>query len=473
MSAASSLPTATDRVLPTLEKDGSRRWLTPRLSMGRTWKLRRAAAYILIGIFAGVPFVRVGGKPAVLLDVARREFTLLGYTFLPRDTMLLALLLVTWILSIFLVTALVGRAWCGWTCPQTVYMEFLFRPIERLCMGRKGVGGKSKVRPAPWRYVAKYVLFLLASLFVAHTFLSYFVGVAELRQWVTRSPFAHPWPFAVMFTVTAAMMFDFAYFREQTCLIACPYGRFQSVLLDRNSLVVQYDRNRGEPRGKTVALKQVDVPKKGDCVDCRMCVQTCPTGIDIRDGVQFECINCAQCIDACDAVMDRLELPRNLIGYSSQAAAEGMPMRIIRPRVMVYAAAVIGLLAFVTVLIATKSPMDVLLLRNGGLPFVITPDGRVENTMRLQITNRGSAAEMFEISVEPSASIVLVEANQSVTLQAGESSTRAAHLLAESAAFSRGPVVATVRVKAKTSGAWLDRTCQLFGPAISPVEAKP
>lgn len=455
------------RVLPTLEADGSRRWLHPRLSVGRTWKARRAVAYLLIAVFTGLPFMEVGGKPAVLLDVSAREFTLLGYTFLPRDTFLLALLMLAWILSIFLTTAVLGRAWCGWVCPQTVYTEFAFRPIERLFMGRRGVGGKPRKGLSPLRYVGMYAAYLVVSLYLAHTFLSYFVGVEALRQWVVQSPLEHPWPFFVVAMVTGAMMFDFSYFREQTCLIACPYGRFQSVLLDRNSLVVKYDAARGEPR-----RQKGNREAAGGCIDCRMCVETCPTGIDIRDGVQFECINCAQCIDACDGVMGRLELGPGLIGYRSQAMAEGARRRVVRPRVAVYTAAMTVALSALIALVVTKSPMDVLVLRNGGLPFVMTPAGEVEDTLRLQITNRSNVTEQYRVSVEGDG-VRAAGHEDRVSVPAGEVVTQPLHLLAGADSFGpAGKKQVTVTVSTRDGKTTLARTVQMFGPAVSPGSAQ-
>jgi cytochrome c oxidase accessory protein FixG len=338
-------------------EDGSRRWLHPRLARGPYLRARRILAYALIAVFTLLPYLKIRGKPAVLLDLPDREFTIFGFTFLPTDTLLLALALLTLVLGICLVTALAGRMWCGWMCPQTVYMEFVFRPIERLFDGPPGARhrpGKKRTMP---RTVAKYIVFLVISAYLAHTFLAYFVGVEALAQWVRRSPLEHPVSFLIMLAVTGLMVFDFVYFREQMCIVACPYGRFQSVMLDRDSLIVSYDPRRGEPRGKLADRKPETL--HGDCIDCGLCADTCPTGIDIRDGLQLECIACTQCIDACNGVMQHIGKPKGLIRLSSQAAIEGHPGRWLRLRVILYPALMVLLSAIFLVILCTKKSADV------------------------------------------------------------------------------------------------------------------
>lgn len=471
MESTPTLLKSEGRVLATLEADGRRRWLSPKVAAGRFLTARRWVGFALIAIFVTIPFIEFNGKPLVLMNVVKREFTFIGYTFLPRDTFLLALLAVSVGLSIFAFTALLGRVWCGWGCPQTVYMEHVFRPVERFFLGRRGVGGKPKEGLSAWRYVGMYATFLVLSIILAHVFLSYFVGVEELKIWVTRSPINHPWSFFVIFMVTGAMMFDFCYFREQTCLIACPYGRFQSVLLDKNSLTIRYDRTRGEPRGK--GAKKVSLPvvegtsgaarTNGDCVDCTMCVQVCPTGIDIRDGVQIECIGCAQCIDACNTVMDRIGKPQGLIRYSSLAAMQGEKTRIIRPRLVLYAVVITALLTFLGIQIATKSPVDVLMVRNQGLPFVMSTDGLAENTAKVQITNRTEKAVEYRIVLVGETQVKLLEEGETLTLEPRGVTQKPVHFLADPSVFVAGKHTVRVRVEG-SDGAKVERTMQLFGP---------
>ncbi len=456
------------RVLATLEADGHRRWLEPKLSKGRFLKWRRIVAYALIVWITALPFVIINGKPAVLLDMPARKFTLFGYTFLPTDTVLLALLMVAGFAFIFLSTAIAGRAWCGWACPQTVYMEFVYRPIERLFLGRAGVGGKPRAGLGSWRYVLMYLAFAVISLFVTHTLLSYFVGVKQLQYWVISNPVNHPAEFTLIAISSAAVFFNFAYFREQMCLIACPYGRFQSVMLDRHSLAVSYDRTRGEPRAKgkrqpLTILNQI-AKNVGDCIDCTMCVQVCPTGIDIRDGQQMECINCAQCIDACDSVMDKVGLPRGLVGYSSEAMLAKEPRRVIRPRVVLYTTITLLFSTVLTVMIITKQPFDASLVRNGGLPFAITPEGAVENTMRLTLRNRSESEQTIALVIE-TAGVQVPERERLVSVPAGETIVHPLHFMTGRAGFTGGKRSADIRLMDQ-SGAERRLTFELFGPGV-------
>lgn len=458
------------RVLSTLNDDGSRRWIRPRLSAGRFLTRRRVVAWVLILIFTVIPYLRMNGKPLVLLDLSTRRFTLLGHTFLPTDTLLLALLLVGVFVGIFLLTALFGRVWCGWACPQTVYMEFVFRPIERIFEGAPGrakgpLAGKAFSKPL------KYATYLLVSMYLAHTFLAYFVGVDNLRVWVTQSPLQHPAPFLVMVVVTGLMMFDFAFFREQTCLVACPYGRFQSALLDRDSLIVSYDRKRGEPRGKArrdVSLKVVEgAAKQGDCVDCGLCVQTCPTGIDIRDGLQMECVGCTQCIDACDAVMEKLGRPRGLIRYTSQAAVSGEKRRLVRPRVIVYPAILLAVMTAFMVVMSTRGPADVTVLRGVGRPFVELPGGEIANPVKIKIMNRTETAAEYGIAVTGAEGLRLTAEDNPVRVAGGQAKVVVGLVAAPREALIGGEAVIHVEVSTRDGAFKKDVRFRMMGPGTA------
>ena len=452
---------APERVLATLNADGSRRWIRPRPSPGRFLRARRAVAWGLVAVYGLLPLLRVGGRPAVLLDLPRREFTLFGTVFLATDTPLLMLLLVSAVLGVFLLTALLGRVWCGWACPQTVYMEFLFRPLERLFEGgARGSQQLDRRHGMPPRRLLKHLAYAVVALVLAHVFLAYFVPVGELVRWLARSPVQHPTSFLVVLATTALVFFDFAYFREQTCLVACPYGRFQSVLLDRRSVIVGYDARRGEPRAKGVKPRPAGA---GDCIDCRLCVLTCPTGIDIRDGLQMECIHCTQCIDACDAVMDRVGRPRGLIRYSSRDALEGRRSGGLRPRIVLYPLVLVAALAALVWALGARSAPDVALLHGFGVPYSLAPDGSVVEEVRIKITNRGRAERAYRIALAGFAGARLVAPQNPLPVPAGQARTTAVFVLAPRAAFASGehPVTFQVSDGARWHG---DYPFRLVGP---------
>ena len=418
-SSSDEVMAAPTEVLSTLDREGKRRWITPRLSLGSHWRRRRVIAYVLMIVFVAIPHVRVAGKPAFLIDIIDREITLLGHTFLPSDSILLALFLFCILLSIVTVTAVAGRMWCGWACPQTVYMEFLFRPIDRMFFGTRGKGGRPKKSISSTRSIARIVVYIVLSLVLAHSFLAYFVPTNELAQWVRQSPIENPLTFLVMVMTTMLVLFDFLFFREQMCTLACPYGRLQSVMLDKHSLVVAYDKKRGEPRCKG---KRSENSEAGDCVDCHRCVVVCPTGIDIRDGLQMECINCTQCIDACDDVMKKVGLPTGLIRYGSQAEMEGKSKKLLRPRTVIYPsllAIAFGVLGLVLVL---QSSIELRSVRGKGAPYYVESNKIVTNTFQIRIVNRTRKPGRYDMNITHSAPIELEIADRDeIDLDAGQS----------------------------------------------------
>ncbi|MCC9641487.1 cytochrome c oxidase accessory protein CcoG [Rhodopirellula sp. JC740] len=426
--ASEALLEPEEHVLSTLEADGSRRWLRPKLSMGEWWKRRRVVAYVLMVVFVAIPHLRVNGKPLILLDIAAREFTILGKTFYPTDTLVLALFMLSVFVSIVLITAITGRAWCGWACPQTVYMEFLFRPIDRFFEGTKGKGGKPAQGVSPLWQIARLGVYLLLCMFLAHTFLAYFVGTERLAQWVRTSPIEHPSAFLVMAGTTGLMLFDFLFFREQLCLIACPYGRFQSVMLDEQSKIVAYDPVRGEPRikGKRTHDDQsgqdtVRGKPAGDCVDCHQCVVVCPTGIDIRDGLQMECINCTQCIDACDDVMKKVGKPLGLIRYSSQDAIARKPKKLLRARTIIYPIILVGVFSGLAMAISSKSGFDARILRGRGAPFTLMGAKEVSNAFNVRLVNRTGEEQTYHLaSLHDEVEVEIIDEDK-LTLPPGES----------------------------------------------------
>ncbi|MCR9075925.1 MAG: cytochrome c oxidase accessory protein CcoG [bacterium] len=472
MSSNESLLAPKERVLSTLNPDGSRRWLKPRPSPGTFRLARRIVAYVLIVIYSALPWMTINGKPAILLDVVQRRFTFFGKTFLPTDTLLLALLLIIVFIAIFLITALFGRVWCGWACPQTVYLEFIYRPIEFLL---EGAPGKKKPRKfVGLRKVLRIVIYLVISLHLAQTFIAYFVGAENVADWIWGAPTDHPVAFTIVAVITGLMMFDFTYFREQVCCVVCPYARMQSALLDKDSLIVTYDKNRGEPRGKKKRVKEAEatgdiaLPQLGDCIDCTMCVQTCPTGIDIREGLQLECIGCAQCIDACNTVMEKIGRAPNLIKYSSERIIEGGKTHIIRPRIIIYPIILILLTGAFIYLLNTKAAADVLLIREQRSPFVFVPETEeVRNQVRIRITNRTDAPQSYNAQVvSPEGARIL--GLESLSLDASEQGSRQFQIVAPFSTFSGGEVDAQVRVTDEAGEFEQVLPFKLLGPMSRP-----
>jgi cytochrome c oxidase accessory protein FixG len=381
-----------------LRADGSRNWVQPADVRGRFARARRAVFLALIALWAALPWARVEGRPALRLDVAHRQFFLFGATFNAQDTWLLFFLLTGVGFALVFMTALLGRVWCGWACPQTVFLEGLFRPLERLIEGPR----EARVRRdgGPWtaekvaRKALKHGVFLALAAFVAHVFVGFFVSVPELLRMARARPAAHPEVFAWAAGLTALFYGNFARFREQLCIGLCPYGRLQSLLIDQDSLVVGYDARRGEPRGKATDAAA------GACVDCKRCIAVCPTGIDIRNGLQLDCIACAACIDACDEVMDRLHRPRGLVRYDSLSGLAGEGRRVLRPRVLLYL--VLGLAGALAGAIAVHRRIDfeANLLRVPGLPFLLDGEG-VQNAFTIHLVNKQPQAVTFHVEPEP------------------------------------------------------------------------
>jgi len=426
-----------ERVLPTLNEDGSRRWIRPKLSRGPWYARRLAVGWALIVLFTLIPYLKFRGKPLILLDVPHRQFTLAGTTFLPTDSMLLMLLLVGIFVGIFLITAILGRVWCGWACPQTVYMELVYRPIERLIEGNRGRQMKLDREGPDGRRLVKNVVFGFVSLALAHTFLAYFVGVDALLTWMTGPPSQHAGAFLVAAVVTGLMFLDFGVLREQVCLVACPYGRLQSVLLDRRSLIVGYDARRGEPRGLPRERTQAGAGY-GDCIDCSACVITCPTGIDIRDGLQMECIHCTQCIDACDVVMEKTGRPKGLIRYGSRDELEGKPRRILRPRIVIYPLIMLVVWGGLAIALTQRGSADVTVLRGIGAPYGLLPDGQISNQLRIKIVNRSTETRRYAISIADAPDLTLVSPDNPLEVAPGAASTASVFVMGKAGSFPHG-----------------------------------
>jgi cytochrome c oxidase accessory protein FixG len=350
-------------------------------------------ASVLTVLYVALPWIQINGNPALFLDVAHRQFHYFGLTFLGQDIWIAFFVLSGLGFCLFYVTALLGRVWCGWACPQTVILDFA-RRIERWCEGdaptRRNLHRTPSTLGKTARRAAKHILYVLLVLVLAHVLLSYFVSVPRLYTMMTHAPGENWGSFLFVFLLSAALWFNIAWFREQFCIVLCPYGRLQSALIDSDSLVVGYDAGRGEPRGRK------GTEGAGDCVDCQRCVQVCPTGIDIRQGLQMECIGCTACIDACDTVMAKIKRPAGLIRYDSQRGFQGKPTRWIRPRIVLYTGLALLGAAALTAATSTLKSANLSVTRVTGIPYVIE-GGVVRNQFLVRVLNKRNAAKTFRL----------------------------------------------------------------------------
>ena len=374
----------------------------PREVEGRYDRLRRWSVFALLGLFYLVPWLRWDGRQAVLFDLPARKFWIFSLVLWPQDFIFLTWILVLLGLSLFFVTALAGRLWCGFACPQTVWTE-VFVWIERLVEGDRA--RRIKLDRAPWsaaklgRRTAKHALWIGLSLWTGLSFVGFFAPIAGLTHELLALSLGG-WALFWTLFYGAATYVNAGYMREQVCKYMCPYARFQSAMFDRDTLIITYDRRRGEPRGPRARGADRGAKGLGDCVDCTVCVQVCPTGIDIRQGLQYECIACAACIDACDTVMDKVGYPRGLIRYTTENALEGKATRILRPRTFVYAAllAVVFSAGLLGLLARRTVALDVIRDRNA--LYQEAGDGAIENVYNLKILNKDSAAHSYRLTVE-------------------------------------------------------------------------
>ena len=454
----------------TIRPDGSRPFMFPSATRGRFTRARQITAYLLIAFYLSLPWVKINGFPAVFLDVAERRFHLFGLTFAAQDMWLLFFVITGLGFSLFFVTSLLGRVWCGWACPQTVYLEHIFRPIEVWIEG--DAVARRALDAAPWspnkiaRRVLKHAVYILVSAILTHLFPASFVSLPEVWSMVRESPAEHWSTFVFMMAYTGLTYFIFGWFREQVCIVLCPYGRIQSALTDDNTVTIGYDSRRGEPRMSVAEAKQwasASPNKAGDCVDCLRCVSVCPTGIDIRHGMQMECVACTACVDACDDVMTRLKRPTGLIRYDSQNAFAGRATRWVRPRTILYFVLLLIGAGVASWAVSTVKPANFLVTRMTGAPYIVD-DVSIRNQYFVRVVNKRNTPAHFILRVTNTPA-GLHQVGLTTAVEVGPLGEVVQPLILRQArAAYTGPFHLVVRVEDDAGKFFLERKVDFLGP---------
>ncbi len=453
----------------TINDDGSRYFLHPADVRGKWVVARRLVGVLLIAIYVLLPWIGINGNPAVFLDVESRMFHLFGLTLVPQDMWVMFFAVSGLGFALFFGTSLLGRIWCGWACPYTVFLDHVFRRIERWLEGdapaRRALDNAPLSAGKVFKRVLKHTLFVIISALIAHVFLSYFVSLKRLYEFMHAGPFEHATAFGVVTFLTLVLWFCFGYFREQFCIIMCPYGRLQGALTDDDTVNVGYDEKRGEPRGAKGKAE-------GDCIDCRRCVQVCPTGIDIRNGLQLECIGCTACIDACDEIMVKVDRPKGLIRYDSFNGFAGRARRFLRPRIYAYCAlAALGLGALLLVASNKARPFNATVSRVGGAGFYSDATS-VRNIYKIRVMNKRNQAATITIRLgkgTPSG-YQLSGAEQTFTVAALDEMSRTCVVLASLDSYI-GVSDINLEVHANPGDVTLEKTVRFLGP--NPQSLKP
>ncbi|GAB2628641.1 cytochrome c oxidase accessory protein CcoG [Belliella aquatica] len=409
--------------LGTMKEDGKRNWVYPKKVSGKFYRWRTYLSWVLLAILFAGPFIQVGGRPYMLFNIFERKFIIFGAAFWPQDTHLLIFLLLIFFVFIILFTAVFGRVFCGWACPQTLFMEMVFRKIEYWIEGDANQQRKLNALPWTsekiWKKGLKLTIFTFISLLISHTVMAYLIGVDQVIEIVSQPPAAHLSGFIGLMAFTGIFLFVFSWFREQACIVVCPYGRLQGVLLDANSINVTYDHVRGEPRGM-IRKNKIEETPKGDCVDCSLCVQVCPTGIDIRNGVQMECVNCTACIDVCDDVMIKVDRPTGLIRYASDNSVLKQTQKLLTTRVKIYSVLLVILMGAFVALIATRDDLGATVTRFRGMTYQARDTGEISNLYEMSFINKTFDQQLVELQAEDPSYQVEVVGDQNWTL-AGQS----------------------------------------------------
>lgn len=374
----------------TIDQKGNRKYIHPKKPKGPLYNKRTLFSIFYLVVFFTLPFIKLDGEPVFMINVLERKFIFFGQIFGPQDFFLFALGMLTFMVFVILFTVVFGRIFCGWACPQTVFMEMVFRKIEYWIDGDSAK--QKQLREMPWnaekirKRLTKIVIFYAISFLIANFFMAYLIGMDKVKLYIHEGIGAHFGTFITLVIFSAVFFFVYYWFREQVCIVVCPYGRLQGVLLDKNSIVVAYDYSRGEPRKK--GKRASDEDKVGDCIDCAACVRVCPTGIDIRNGTQLECVNCTACIDACDEIMVSINKPKGLIRYASDNDIKLGNKPKANARIIAYSVVLTLLLSVLAFLLITRDDVDVTILRASGAVYQTLPDGRLANIYNIKMANK-------------------------------------------------------------------------------------
>lgn len=415
--------------IATVDGEGKRIWIYPKKPSGRYHNWRIAVTVVLLALLFGGPFITINDQPFLLLNFFERRFIILGQAFWPQDFFLLAVVLITFFVFIILFTVVFGRVWCGWMCPQTLFMEMVFRKIEYWIEGdandQRKLAKQAWTKEKIFKKVSKHFLFIVISIVIAHTVLAYMIGIDKTWQILNQPPSENLAGFIGLIAFTGIFYGIYAKFREQACIAVCPYGRLQGVLLSKESIVIAYDWLRGEPRGH---LKKNQVQTTGDCIDCKLCVHVCPTGIDIRNGTQLECVNCTACIDACDDVMIKIGKPTGLIRFASYNSIKDGILKIINARVIGYSFVLLALVGILSFALITRSDVETTMLKVSGTLYQREP-GYITNLYNVEFVNKTFSDRELIIQVESPATAEIRKVDGKAIVVPAEGFTKSVYFI--------------------------------------------
>lgn len=435
--------------ISTIDDKGKRKWVYPKKPKGKYTRWRGWVSFFFLAFLFSAPFIKIDGQQMLLFDVLNRKFIIFGQVFWPQDFYLFGLGMIILVVFIALFTVVYGRLFCGWICPQTIFMENVFRRVEYFIEG--DYKQQMRLNKEPWntqkilKKTSKHLIFFVISFIISNTFLSYIIGSDELIHIMTSPVSAHIGGFIAVLVFSGVFYGVFAFMREQVCTTICPYGRLQGVMLDRKSIVVAYDRVRGEPRGKFRKNENRDEAGKGDCIDCHQCVNVCPTGIDIRNGTQLECVNCTACIDACDEMMEAVNLPKGLIRYTSEEQIKTRKPFKLGARAKAYTILLIGLIGVLVTLLSTRTSVELNVLRTPGMLYQKNDDGTISNLYNFKVINKTNRAMELRFVPEKT-EFKLKMIGSSLDLAEQSSSEGSFFISAPKSAFEKGKAFTQIRI---------------------------